>query len=176
MKRLRQVYGVFAVGLDRLYALGGVLAAFCLIAILVIIVLQTMARWFGFTFPGSTNYAGYCMAGATFFALAYTFGEGAHIRVNLLLQHLSGLPLKLLNVWSLLIATLLAWYFAYYAVDAIFVSRMINDISQGQDAMPLWIPQTAMGAGAVLFAFAVSDHLLRCLIYGQPQIKDQQLE
>ena len=176
MNAIRRIYDTLSLWLERLYTLGGFLAALALVLILIIMVLQTLARWFGFSFPGSTNYAGYCMAAATFFALAYAFGHGAHIRVNLLLQHLSGFALKVLNFWILIISTLLAWYFAYYAVDAIFVSRMINDISQGQDATPIWIPQLAMGTGAVLFAIAVTDHLIHLCLYGKPKMKDQHSE
>ena len=64
--------------LDGLYALGGVIAAFFLIAILTLIVLQMLARWTGQVFPGATDYAGYCMAAASFFAFAYALNHGAH--------------------------------------------------------------------------------------------------
>ena len=74
--------------LDRLYDLAGGLAALFLIAILIIICLQMAARWTGQQFPGSTDYAGYCMAAASFFALAHAFNRGAHIRVSLLLSKL----------------------------------------------------------------------------------------
>ena len=37
-------------------------------------------------FPGSTEYAGYAMAATSFFALAYTLTQGAHIRVSILLN------------------------------------------------------------------------------------------
>ena len=54
--------------LDALYLAGGIIAAFFTVAILVLIVLQMLARWTGNVFPGATDYAGYCMAGASFFA------------------------------------------------------------------------------------------------------------
>lgn len=76
--------------LDALYFAGGVLAAGFLVMILAIIVAQMAARWFGFTFPGSTDYAGYCMAAASFFAFAHALNRGAHIRVSLLLAALGG--------------------------------------------------------------------------------------
>lgn len=44
--------------LDTLYLAGGIIAAFFLVAILTIIVLQMLARWSGVTFPGATDYAG----------------------------------------------------------------------------------------------------------------------
>lgn len=74
--------------LDGLYKAGGVLGALCLIAILVLIVLQMLARWFGWSveiIKGAPDYAGYCMAAASFFSFAYALNHGAHIRVTLFL-------------------------------------------------------------------------------------------
>ena len=36
-------------------------------------------------------------------------------------------------------------------------SRTFNDISQGNDATPLWIPQLAMAAGATVLLVAMID-------------------
>ena len=57
--------------LDGLYTAGGVLASLFLIAILVLIVAQMLARWTSTTFSGAPNYAGYCMAAASFLAFAH---------------------------------------------------------------------------------------------------------
>ena len=43
-----------------------------------------------FYIRGLAEYSGYCMASASFFALAYTFVEGGHIRITLFLEKLSG--------------------------------------------------------------------------------------
>ena len=75
--------------LDGLYLVAGGIAACFLVAILVLVATQIVARALSISFPGATDYAGYCMAGASFFALAHTFRAGAHIRVSIVLQ---GLP------------------------------------------------------------------------------------
>ena len=72
--------------LDGLYTGAGAVAAFCLIAILCIIVGQMICRWAGIAFPGSTAYAGYFMASASFLAFAYALNADAHIRVSILLN------------------------------------------------------------------------------------------
>ena len=74
--------------LDALYFAGGVLGGLFLLTILGLIVAQMIARWTGQVFPGATNYAGYAMAGASFFSLAYALNKGAHIRVSLVLNSL----------------------------------------------------------------------------------------
>ncbi len=161
--------------LDRLYLLGGAIAALFLIAILCIIVLQMAARWSGNVFPGSTNYAGYCMAAASFFAFAYALNRGAHIRVGLFLQAM-GSYRRWGEVWCFAIGSALSVYLAWYAIKAVQVSRKFNDISQGQDAMPLWIPQIAMAAGSVLLAIALIDNLIRVLFSGDHGIEVEALE
>ncbi len=151
-------------GLDTLYRACGVIAAAFLVAVLLIILAQIGARWLGIQFPGSTAYAGYAMAGASFMALAYTLNHGAHIRVALLIGRLTGMARRVAEFWCLLIATGLSVYFAWYAIKAVRISRLINDISQGQDATPLWIPQLVMVVGTVVLAIAFADHLIRLLL------------
>lgn len=151
--------------LDRLYDLCGGLAALFLIVLLLVIVAQMTARWSGQQFPGSTDYAGYCMAAASFFALAYTLNRGAHIRVSLILTRL-GRWRRLGELWCFSIGSALGWYFAFYAIKAVRVSYRLNDISQGQDATPLWIPQLAMAFGTTLLAIALLDRLLQIAFGG----------
>ena len=156
--------------LDGLYFTGGMIGAGFLILILMIIVAQMIARWSGFVLPGSTAYAGYCMAAASFFSLAYALNHGAHIRVTLLLTKL-GKFRRLGEIWCFSIATFFAGYFCWYAWQAIKVSHMINDISQGQDATPIWIPQIAMGVGTTLLFVAFVDNLFRIIVYGDHGIE-----
>jgi TRAP-type C4-dicarboxylate transport system permease small subunit len=151
--------------LDRLYDACGAIAALFLLALLAVIVLQMAARWSGQQFPGSTDYAGYCMAAASFFALAYTLNRGGHIRVALLLTTL-GRWRRAGELWCFGIGSALACYFAYYAIKAVWVSYQLNDISQGQDATPLWIPQLGMAIGGTLFALALVDRFLQVALGG----------
>ena len=149
--------------LDVMYAIGGGIASLFLIAILVIIVAQMIARWTGNVFPGATSYAGYCMAGASFFALAYALNRGSHIRVSLLLNNL-GTWRRWGEIWSYGVAAITATLFARFAMKANFWSARFNDISQGQDATPIWIPQIAMSIGTVVLAIALWDHLIRIVL------------
>jgi TRAP-type C4-dicarboxylate transport system permease small subunit len=146
--------------LDRLYDACGAIAALFLLILLAVIVLQMAARWSGQQFPGSTDYAGYCMAAASYFALAYALNRGAHIRVSLLLTQL-GRWRRAGELWCFGIGAALACYFAWYAIKAVRVSYQLNDISQGQDATPIWIPQLVMAIGGTLFALALVDRFLR---------------
>ncbi|MCO6179644.1 TRAP transporter small permease [Ciceribacter sp. RN22] len=145
--------------LDRLYLLAGYLAAACLMGLLVVIVMQMVARWTDLTFPGGTQYAGYLMAASTFLAFAYTLNSGGHIRVELLLQAL-GKSKFLVELWCLLVGTAASSYLAWYAVKLVYWSRKLHDLSQGLDATPLWYVQIPVAAGAIILAVCFADNLV----------------
>ena len=155
--------GALRRALDGLYLTGGALGALFLIAILVLIVLQMLARWTGEVFPGATDYAGYCMAGASFLALAHALDKGAHIRVNLVLTK-TGRFRRYAELWCYLVASVTAVFFAWYAIKTNIGSARWNDISQGLDATPLWIPQILMSIGTVMLALVLIDHFVRLLL------------
>ncbi len=163
-------------GLDRLYFGCGVIAALFLIAIITLIVIQMLARWTGEVFSGAPDYAGYCMAAASFFAFAHALNRGAHIRVSMVLNLVGPKTRRFLETWCFAIATALGWYFVYYATKATYWSWKFNDISQGQDATPLWIPQTSMVLGGIVFAIALTDHLVHVLFSGDHRIKSNVIE
>lgn len=152
--------------LDRLYLAGGLVGAGFLLSILLIIVAQVIARWLGIALPGSTAYAGYCMAAASFFSLGYALNHGAHIRVTLVLSKL-GAHRRAAEIWCFGVGAFLSGYFFFYAWRAVRVSFVINDISQWQDATPLWIPQIAMGLGTTLLFIAFIDNLVRIVFSGE---------
>ncbi|MGI9371003.1 MAG: TRAP transporter small permease [Hyphomicrobiales bacterium] len=162
--------------LDGLYTAGGVIAALFLIAILALILIQMVARWTAEIFPGAPDYAGYSMAAASFFAFAHALNRGAHIRVSILLNAVGPGMRFFLEVWCFTIGTALAWYFVYYATKTTYWSWKFHDVSQGQDATPLWIPQTAMVLGAVLFAIALTDNLVSLLFTRKHRIEADVVE
>lgn len=143
--------------LDRIYFASGVLAAVCMAGILLIIVVQMIARWTGFTFEGSTEFAGYAMAATSFFALAHALGRGAHIRVSIFLN-INNFTKRWLDGFALLIAAITATYFSRFAVKTNFISEMLNDRTQGQDQIPeffvtlLALPVTSPADWPELFA------------------------
>jgi TRAP-type C4-dicarboxylate transport system permease small subunit len=148
--------------LDRLYDLAGVVAAACLAAILLVIVLQMATRWLNISIPGLSEYAGYLMASASFLAFAHTLNRGAHIRVGLFLTAL-GKHRFWGELWCMAIAAAASSYLAWYAVRMVVWSYKLHDVSQGQDITPMWIAQAPMAAGAVLLAISFIDNLVSLL-------------
>ena len=157
--------------LDGLYLASGIAAALCLITILLLIVIQMLARWTGEMFPGAPNYAGYAMAAASFLAFANALNRGAHIRVSILLNAVSPFWKRIINTVCFAVGTAVAWYFVYFATRFTYWSWKFNEVSQGQDAISLWIPQSAMVVGSVILAIALTDNLLHLLWRGQDRIE-----
>jgi len=146
--------------LDWLYRSAAVLAAICMVGLLAMVLLSVVSRQMGFNVRGIDAYAGYLMAGAGFLALAHTFKTGEHIRVTLILNTLRGHPRRLLEIWSLGVASLLSCLLAFYSCRLVWQSLEFNDVSTGNDATPLWIPQLTMALGTVVFAIAFVDDFL----------------
>ena len=146
--------------LDTLYDGAAWLAALLMVGLLVCVLLSILGRQLHFNVPGIDAYAGYLMAAAGFLALAHTLKRGEHIRVTLLLNFLKGGAKKAFEIWALAIATLLAVLFAFYSCKLAWQSHEFHDISTGNDATPLWIPQIAMAVGTVILAIAFIDELV----------------
>ncbi len=157
-------------GLDALYTISGVAAAMCLIVILALIIVQMLARWTGEVFPGAPDYAGYAMAAASFLAFASALNRGSHIRVSILLNVVSDKLRRGLEIWCFGIGAAIMWYFVWYARKFVYWSWKFNDISQGQDRTPLWMPQSLMLIGAAILAIALTDHLLHLIFRGNHRI------
>lgn len=146
--------------LDWLYDGAAWLAALAMIGVLLMVLTSIVSRQLGMNVPGTDAYAGYSMAAAGFLALAHTLKRNEHIRVTLLLGRLKGRALRALQMWALSAAVLLAALFAYYSVRLAWQSHVLNDISTGNDATPLWIPQIAMAVGTVVLLIAFVDEWL----------------
>ncbi len=157
--------------LDALYTAGGVIAALFTVLILLIIVAQMVARWTGQVFPGATDYAGYCMAGASFFAFAYALNHGTHIRVSIALNAM-GRFRRWGETFCFAVGAATTTFLARYAIKVTQESYKFKDVSQGQDATPLWIPQVLMAVGAVLLAIAFWDNLIRLLATGGTNVRE----
>ena len=99
--------------LHRVYKFSGILAAIFLILVAVFILIGISSRIFDFYIRGLSEYSGYCMAASTFFALAYTFSEGGHIRITLFLEKAKGKLLKFLTIWCLAVSTFFSGFLAF---------------------------------------------------------------
>jgi TRAP-type C4-dicarboxylate transport system permease small subunit len=146
--------------LDALYDGAAALAAVFMVALLAMVLISILGRQLHFNLSGVDAYAGYMMAGAGFLALAHTLKRGEHIRVTLVLNSLHGRARHGLELWALAVASLLALLFAVYSAKLAWQSYTFHDISTGNDATPLWLPQLTMAAGTWVLVVAFIDELV----------------
>ena len=146
--------------LNKIYRLSGYIAATFLIFVAVFILIGISSRIFGFYIRGLAEYSGYCMASASFFALAYTFVEGGHIRITLFLEKLSGLKKKIVETWCLIIASFFSGYLAFYFIKMLIISYKFQERSEGADEILIWIPQTSVAIGSTIFFISVFHQLI----------------
>jgi len=141
--------------LNRFYKFSGYIAAIFLILTAVFILIGISSRIFGFYIRGLAEYSGYCMASASFFALAYTFVEGSHIRITLFLEKLSDSKKWLVEIWCLIIASFFSGYLAFYFIKMLIISYKFQERSEGADEILIWIPQTSVAIGSTIFFISV---------------------
>jgi TRAP-type C4-dicarboxylate transport system permease small subunit len=146
--------------LDALYDGAAWLAALFMIALLAAVLLAIAGRELNFHVRGTDAYAGYFMAAAGFLALAHTLKRGEHIRVTLLLSALPPGLRRGLQLFSHGAAVALSALLAFYAARLAWQSHQFHDISTGNDATPLWIPQLGMAVGTLILFIAFVDEFV----------------
>jgi TRAP-type C4-dicarboxylate transport system permease small subunit len=157
--------------LDRIFLAGGVLAGVFLVLIAVLVVGQIVSRLVGAMIPSADEFAGYCLSAASFLGLAYALRNGAHIRVTLLAGALPERPRWVLNLAAVAVSTAMVAYFTWYTLVMVWESYVFGDVTSGLVPIPLWLPQTGMAIGLVLFTLALVELFVRLLL-GGPRMDD----
>ncbi|ADZ89396.1 TRAP transporter small permease [Marinomonas mediterranea] len=145
------------------YQLTGWLSGLCIVAITLLLLAQIIGRLFGFIVPSAEDFAGFALAAATFFGLAYTFNEGGHIRVTLLIQRFSEKGRKWQEAIVLAMGFALTTYLTYACSYMVYESYVYEEVSYGYVPVPLWIPQIPVAFGALALNLAVLDSLIKAL-------------
>ena len=104
------------------------------------------------------------MAAASFFALAYTFVEGGHIRITLFLEKFSGDKRRLIEIWCLSIASFFSGYLAFYFIKMLIISYKFQERSEGADEILVWIPQTSVAIGSTVFFICVLHQFILTIL------------
>jgi TRAP-type C4-dicarboxylate transport system permease small subunit len=155
--------------MDRAYLWCGYMAALAMVLIFTVTMVQILGRAVGINIRGLTDYVGYFMAGSAFLALPHALNRGSHVKISLFLQMAGPLRGGLEKLAYALTSAIAIWL-AYYSCSLVYWSYKLGDISQGQDATPMWIPQVPMAVGMVMLAVAVVDHGFRLIISGHDGI------
>ena len=150
--------------LKSIYNYSGYIASGFLVLVAIFILTGIISRIFGFYIRGLAEYSGYCMAASSFFALAYTFYDKAHIRITLFLEKLEGKKRKFTELWCLFVASFFSGFMAFYFIKMTIVSIKFEERSEGADEIFIWIPQTSLALGSLIFFICVFHHLVFSII------------
>ena len=170
--------GPFFRTLDRLSALASRLFIALAAAITVVMavsitysvflryVLNTPQTW-------TDELMGYLMVAVVMFGLGETVRRGDHIAVDLLTGRLGPRGQMLARIWALVAMIVVAAVLLERSWDMVAFSRMVDLLSDGYLAMPIWIPQSSLLFGFALMILASVNQLLR-LLFGldQPPHRD----
>ncbi len=155
--------------LDSLYRASLVAAALSLLLILGIVLLQVIFNLIdrvmqlsgstpiGLLIPSYADFAGYLLAAASFLALGGSFRAGAHIRVNMLLRRLPDGARRWAELGCLSMALVVACTATWFFGKLTWGSWRFGDVSPGLVAIPIWLPQSVMTLGLLIFTIAVAD-------------------
>ena len=155
--------------LDFLYDASGALAAAFLCAICLIVLAQVglnlldkiselvTGEAIGLVIPSYAEFAGYFLAASSFLAIAYTLRGGAHIRVNLVINHLDARARRVVELCCTAAGAIFSTYAAYWMVLLTLESLEFGDVSPGIVPVPLWIPQLALDLGLIIAAICFFD-------------------
>ncbi len=153
--------------LEPLYRFCGYVAALLLLALTGLVLTSILSRLAGVFLGGVTELAGYAMAAGSFFALAWTFKSGGHIRVTLLLKRAGPGSRLGAERWARAVMAAVAGYLAFYMGRLAWFSWLFGERSEGSAGFLLWVPQGVVALGAAFFALAALDSFLRALLEGE---------
>ncbi len=149
--------------MHRIYAASGIAAGAMILCICALILAQIVARSLGEVLPGVDEISISAFVAAIFLGLPYTFWTGGHIRADIFIRMLN-------PRWRLIVSTIVhvlaigfVAFFVYFAVDLAWNSYLRATRFQGLLGSPLWIPQSAMVIGLVLFEVSLLHSLVRGL-------------
>jgi TRAP-type C4-dicarboxylate transport system permease small subunit len=149
--------------LDALYALGGLLAALCVLSILILMIGASVGRTFDWRVGWVNDVVAWLSAAAAFLGMAYSFRNGDFVRVTLVLEMVSPRFRRWLEFCSLAVATVSIVYLGYWAVRFTLESYEFQDMDGTLIAIPIWIPQMSFVIGALILVVAVLDECVQVL-------------
>ena len=170
--------------LDAVYGAALVGACLAMIAIATLVLIQVLGRVIdrglvmlgasriGISIPSLAEIGGFLFVAAAFLALPATLRAAGHVRVTLLLRFLGPLGNRILAALVLILASGLAGFAAWHATLQAIDAYNLGRVSYGLIRIPLWVPQSVMALGLVIFTLALVDELVAALRGRDPAFRE----
>lgn len=165
----RGIRGGFVSALERLAKTLSDAAAAGAAVILVLMTghmcLEMILRaWFATSTFVLDEFIGYGVGSTTFLALAHTFNDGALIRVHLLIGRLAGPARLAVEIFCVGCTTAAMMFLLVYLARSALGNFAQGTTSSTIAAVPIWIPETVMAIGLLLFCLQLIVYLLRIIL------------
>lgn len=134
-----------------------ILSGTCLVLMTVLILAQISAKLMGVIIPSSEDFAGWFLSATIFLGLAYTFNDGGHIRVTMLLTRLSTKNRRWIEFVNIFVGLFITGYLAYYTIATVQESYSYEDVTDTYLVIPLWMVQMPMAVGSLFLFIAMLD-------------------
>jgi len=158
------------------YRTSAILSGTALVLMALLILAQIAARFFNTMIPSSEDFAGWLLSATIFFGLAYTFNEGGHIRVSILLTRMNDRHRRWLELLNLATGLLVSGYLALYTFLTAYESYDFGDVTDTYLVVPLWVVQTPMALGSLFLFIAMLDSLSVMLGGKTPRYMDNEVD
>lgn len=150
--------------INKLSLWGAYLSSLLLVSLVLLILTEIFIRYF---FDMSTmiadEYSGYLYLASIFLALAYTFNENAHIRINIITSKMSKKSNKIIDVFAGIITIFVLLFTLYRTVLFTYDSYEMEMLSESVSETPLYLTQLVMPLGITLFLLAVLAFVMKGL-------------
>ncbi len=144
--------------IDRLSRIWQWIASIALGVMLIFVEYNVIARYLGKNPLGfAEEYASYLLAAVSFFALAFTFLDRRHPRVELVSVANQGLLRGVILSVTLLFVVVIFWT----TLQLVIRSYVLDVRAAGYLRTPLYIPQIVMPLGLALFIVALVVQIIR---------------
>ena len=140
----------------RLGTLMGYLAGWGFIGCALFITFDVIARrFFGFSSQSTTELTGYALAFGISWAFAHTLTARAHVRIDVLINHLPAGIRRPLHLLSLAMLALFIGFIAWGAYELVDESLLFGATDISLLRTPLWLPQGLWAAGIAVFLLLI---------------------
>jgi TRAP-type C4-dicarboxylate transport system permease small subunit len=151
-------------GLRRLNRLVALLVGVMLLACATFVLLDIVLRQVGSSFGGTDEISGYAMAIATSWGMAYTLLELGHVRIDLIRGRLPDWPKAVMDLFAMLVMTLVVSLIAYKCWPVVANSLANNSTANTPLETPLPLVQIPWFAGWLWFAVSAWITLLAAAV------------
>lgn len=150
--------------IDGLTEVGGYLGAACLLAILVIIMAEIIARnLFSHSFHFSWDLAGYLMGASFLLASGCAMRGGSHVRVTAALELLPPRIARMVELCACIVGLAICFYLSCALIQMGWLSAQRGSTAATSFRVPLVYPQAVLATGAVILSLQCFAQILRIL-------------